>query len=576
MANVAMGAGTENMENYRGGKKAYLGIDNIHVMRSSLKTVTDSLREAETGGFVDRTLLRKSNWLRHISTIIDGALVIVRNVHLNASHVLIHCSDGWDRTAQLSAIAQICLDPYFRTIDGFKVLVEKDWLSFGHKFLDRCGHLSSEKIFTVDAPEDDSDEEPSGAQRAAQAFFASVQKQFTSSAHLKEVSPVFHQFLDCVRQVQRQYPDRFEFNEQWLLDIYYHLYSCQFGTFLFNNERSRRERTLGSSYLDKTASLWDFLDLERSQYINSDFDASLDDRDSRGSNADQGVIMPDARDVRFWFRLFKREDEEMNGTRVLAQAQGAEMLGPVGAGQDDPVSIEAFVSDSLPVPYRQRPRKPLPPGRNQLVTDPSPAASGSQSYSAPDESAKATQRRDQSGWHWSHLSSGALSAISGAARDLGKISQDAFQQIRAEAGEVKGEMWTRDDEREDEITTSAGVIGQSGLPGQSIPRTRTKMPLETNPWSVEPTQAGVPRIPSTPAIPTTTNKTTASNNDITNPWDKSHPVSLPTSLDELTLLDDRRAANIISRDTPTAKTNTAEEAAALGGDRRAWDPLGAL
>jgi hypothetical protein len=39
MANSVKGAGTENMEHYRNCKKAYLGIDNIHVMRSSLAGV---------------------------------------------------------------------------------------------------------------------------------------------------------------------------------------------------------------------------------------------------------------------------------------------------------------------------------------------------------------------------------------------------------------------------------------------------------------------------------------------------------------------------------------------------------
>ena len=45
--------------------------------------------------------------------------------------VVIHCSDGWDRTAQLSALTELLLDPYYRTVDGFAILVEKHWCSFG-------------------------------------------------------------------------------------------------------------------------------------------------------------------------------------------------------------------------------------------------------------------------------------------------------------------------------------------------------------------------------------------------------------------------------------------------------------
>jgi hypothetical protein len=49
-------------------------------------------------------------------------------------------SDGWDRTAQLCALAELLLDPYYRTLQGFAVLVEKDWCSFGHMIARRCGH----------------------------------------------------------------------------------------------------------------------------------------------------------------------------------------------------------------------------------------------------------------------------------------------------------------------------------------------------------------------------------------------------------------------------------------------------
>ena len=147
----AVGLGSENMDNYRFATKAYLGIDNIHVMRDSLTKVIDALKESDLTPLApNRDALAKSGWLKHISGMLDGAGLIARQVGLQHSHVLIHCSDGWDRTSQLSALSQICLDPYYRTLEGFIVLVEKDWLSFGHMFAHRSGFLSSEKWFNVE------------------------------------------------------------------------------------------------------------------------------------------------------------------------------------------------------------------------------------------------------------------------------------------------------------------------------------------------------------------------------------------------------------------------------------------
>jgi hypothetical protein len=42
---------------------------------------------------------------------------------------------------KVCATAQIILDPYYRTLEGFCVLVEKEWCCFGHKFQDRTGWL---------------------------------------------------------------------------------------------------------------------------------------------------------------------------------------------------------------------------------------------------------------------------------------------------------------------------------------------------------------------------------------------------------------------------------------------------
>ncbi|KXN80992.1 Phosphoinositide 3-phosphatase, partial [Leucoagaricus sp. SymC.cos] len=361
VANTAKGAGTENMDHYKDAKKAYLGIDNIHVMRESLAKVVDALREADAMlasinndlsgqvsgiSVLDRQALRRSGWLRHIQAIMEGTLLITRNVHINSSHVLIHCSDGWDRTSQLSSLSQLCLDPFYRTIRGFEILIEKDWLSYGHKFLDRCGHLSSEKFF-ISPPENTSS---GGGADAAQAFLASVQNRFASQQHLKETSPVFHQFLESVRQIQRQFPTRFEFNEHFLRQIHYHLYSCQFGTFLFDDEKSRR---VGSPPpCERTISAWDFLNLpaEMEKNKNLDYDPTLDDPTSRSPGADMGVLFPNPKDVRFWHDLYGRTDEEMNGRIVTTAPHSIEFVGPIESSDEDPGLIRSKTPSNVPLP----------------------------------------------------------------------------------------------------------------------------------------------------------------------------------------------------------------------------------
>jgi len=99
---------------------------------------------------------------------------------------------------------------------GFQVLVEKDWLAFGHKFSDRCGfhknggHNSHERI------------------------------------------PIFTQFIDCVHQLVQQAPSAFEFNLLFLKTILEHSFSGFYGNFLYNTHKERAENCLS----EVTVSLW--------------------------------------------------------------------------------------------------------------------------------------------------------------------------------------------------------------------------------------------------------------------------------------------------------------------------------
>ncbi len=47
--------------------------------------------------------------------------MIARYMKQQRGNALVHCSDGWDRTSQLTSLAQLIMDPYYRTFSGFMV-----------------------------------------------------------------------------------------------------------------------------------------------------------------------------------------------------------------------------------------------------------------------------------------------------------------------------------------------------------------------------------------------------------------------------------------------------------------------
>ncbi|XP_065756139.1 myotubularin-related protein 7 [Phocoena phocoena] len=225
MANRAAGKGYENEDNYSNIKFQFIGIENIHVMRNSLQKMLEvcELKSPSMSDFLSG--LENSGWLRHIKAIMDAGIFIAKAVSEEGASVLVHCSDGWDRTAQVCSVASLLLDPHYRTLKGFMVLIEKDWISFGHKFNHRYGNLDGDP---------------------------------------KEISPVIDQFIECVWQLMEQFPCAFEFNERFLIHIQHHIYSCQFGNFLCNSQKERQELKIQ----ERTYSLWAHLWKNRGDYLN--------------------------------------------------------------------------------------------------------------------------------------------------------------------------------------------------------------------------------------------------------------------------------------------------------------------
>lgn len=353
-----------------------------------------ALADAEATGHLDRAALRRTNWLSHLTNILEGVLIVVRTIHLSNSHVLVHCSDGWDRTSQLSALPQICLDPYFRTARGLAVLIEKDWISYGHRFADRSGHLCDDRVEFVQKLGTDASTQ--------QAFLASVTRQFASSSHaFKETCPVFQQFLDCIYQLQRQYPNRFEWNETLLRHLVRETYEASTGSFLFNSEKERA--ALGAR--SRTSSVWETVfDMDeagnltlKADFRNERYDPTLDDPNSKAVDADLGVLLFDPQDVKWWYQLFGRTDDEMNARPFANDASPGETVRTepptatehtiVESAADDPVTngLVAQASSLVLSGSASPPSASASPSRSSLSLPPntaptarslSPSASG--------------------------------------------------------------------------------------------------------------------------------------------------------------------------------------------------------
>ncbi|CAF1398261.1 unnamed protein product [Rotaria sordida] len=237
----------------------FMNLPDIHAISSNVRM----LRAINVTQSEDSLLrLASTRWLYNLSALMNVAFLVVVNVDKDNRSVLVHCSNGQGRTSQIITLAEIMLDSHYRTISGFQILVEREWIQFEHKFGDHCGH-------NVDA---------NGS---------------------NDCDLVFLQWLDCIYQLLMQNQAAFQFNEIFLRELAAHVFTGLYGTFLCNTDL---ERTTANSER-KTST---------TQLINPSFDER------------KQVLYPlcSISDLHFWSELYLCGAQSTPGLFEHASSEG--------------------------------------------------------------------------------------------------------------------------------------------------------------------------------------------------------------------------------------------------------------
>lgn len=175
LANAVQGRGTESADHYHADRVVFLNLPNMHHIREWLP-----FRHHDRPCDCDDDGGKTGNaWWRGVERVKEAARQIADWIGEGRA-VLVHCSDGWDRTPQLTTLAifHLLFDTHQQplTIDVIDRFIGTEWISFGHRFATRHSHFRPLQIIGDTA-----------------TAAAAAAPSDTESA------PIFTQFLDCLR-----------------------------------------------------------------------------------------------------------------------------------------------------------------------------------------------------------------------------------------------------------------------------------------------------------------------------------------------------------------------------------------
>ncbi|KAJ9442916.1 Phosphatidylinositol-3-phosphatase myotubularin-1 [Diplonema papillatum] len=269
---IAKGGGHET-SNYANSKVLFCGIQNIHAVQDSMQRVqrgakyhsgrissllrddSDSDDGADSvhrpGHLIEKVSRElqcskdtgpdEVRWVQLLRSIIAASLEIANLIREHQSSVLVHCSDGWDRTPQVTALSQILLDPHSRTIDGFFTLIEKEWVAGGHQFSTRCNGIKVTSPASQGLNNHQLDTGSENELCCATVLHNGKLRPAIGGAPGPGISPTFVQWLTCVAQLVDQHPRAFMFSKRLLWVLAESHASGRHFSFLCNSDFERHQ-----------------------------------------------------------------------------------------------------------------------------------------------------------------------------------------------------------------------------------------------------------------------------------------------------------------------------------------------
>ncbi|KAK7574342.1 hypothetical protein V9T40_011533 [Parthenolecanium corni] len=213
------------------------------------------------------TLLENCKWLLYVSTCLIKSAEAADLLHKDVS-VVLQETDGRDMCCVISSLTVLLLDPYFRTLNGFQSLIQKEWVIMGHPFCTRLRHI------------------------------------YTNEEENQQ-SPIFLLFLDCVWQLLQQFPTQFQFSETYLTTLWDATHISLFDTFLFDCERDRIFAVKDPNNPLILRNVWDWGEM----YPDKDIELFYNPFYNRPENFELSApldVQPNVSDMQLWSQCYFR------------------------------------------------------------------------------------------------------------------------------------------------------------------------------------------------------------------------------------------------------------------------------